>query len=203
MREKHWLLGGLVLDAIPAFFAMVGTALVTYVASWAGWFASDKGYFRHWAEENGHAGDSPILNALRSLWHYHQEAYSFHVGLDSEHTYQANPFGWLLQIRPTNFYYRSYDYGEAGCQVAKCGAQILSVGNPLIWWLGTIAVHLRTEEVERAHVMAARDQLVGQMRADEARSAGDQNVHLLTSPLARECVAHGVALACACPIDAR
>ncbi|EWS80531.1 membrane protein [Brachybacterium phenoliresistens] len=140
VREKRWLVGGLVRDAIPAFFAMVGTALVTYVASWAGWFASDKGYFRHWAEENGHAGGSPILNALRSLWHYHQEAYAFHVGLDSEHTYQASPFGWLLQIRPTNFYYRSYDYGEAGCQVAKCGAQILSVGNPLIWWLGAIAV---------------------------------------------------------------
>src|SRR5699024_1867982 len=45
-----------------------------------------------------------------------------------------------LQLRPTNFYYRSYDYGEHGCAVAECGAHILSVGNPLIWWLGTVAV---------------------------------------------------------------
>ncbi|MFC0675463.1 dolichyl-phosphate-mannose--protein mannosyltransferase [Brachybacterium hainanense] len=140
IREDRWLANGFFRDAVPAFFAMVGTAALTYLASWTGWFASDKGYYRHWAEENGHEGGNPVLNALRSLWHYHAQAYEFHVGLDSEHPYQASPVGWLLQIRPTNFYYRSYDFGEMGCQAEKCGAQILSVGNPLIWWLGTLAV---------------------------------------------------------------
>src|SRR5699024_902307 len=32
--QRDWFVGGLVRDAIPAFFAIVGTALVTYVASW-------------------------------------------------------------------------------------------------------------------------------------------------------------------------
>lgn len=138
--QRDWLLGSLVRDAIPAFFAMVGTALVTYVVSWAGWFASGLGYNRHLAAEEGVATGNGVVDSLLSLWLYHVQAYSFHVDLDSEHPYEANPWGWLLQVRPTNFYYRSYDYGEQGCEVAECGAHILSVGNPLIWWLGTLAI---------------------------------------------------------------
>ena len=138
--QRDWLLGGLVRDAIPAFFAMVGTALLTYVVSFAGWFASSIGYHRHLAAERDVATGNGLIDSLTSLWLYHVQAYSFHVGLDSEHPYEAHPAGWLLQLRPTNFYYRSYEYGEQGCEVAKCGAHILSVGNPLIWWLGTLAL---------------------------------------------------------------
>ncbi len=138
--QRDWLLGGLVHDAIPAFFAMVGTALLTYVVSFAGWFASSIGYHRHLAAERDVATGNGLIDSLTSLWLYHVQAYSFHVGLDSEHPYEAHPAGWLLQLRPTNFYYRSYEYGEQGCEVARCGAHILSVGNPLIWWLGTVAL---------------------------------------------------------------
>lgn len=138
--ERGWLLGGLVRDAIPAFFAMVGTALLTYLASWAGWFSSQVGYNRHLAMEKGVATGHGAIDSLISLWLYHVQAYEFHVGLDAEHPYAANPWGWLLQLRPTNFYYRSYEYGEQGCEVAKCASHILSVGNPLIWWLGTLAL---------------------------------------------------------------
>ena len=140
VAQRDWLVGGLVRDAIPAFFATVGTALVTYLASWSGWFASGVGYNRHLAQEKGVDTGIGVLDSLHSLWLYHVQAYTFHVGLDTEHPYQANPWGWLLQLRPTNFYYRSYEYGENGCEVAKCGAHILSVGNPLIWWLGTLAL---------------------------------------------------------------
>ncbi|MGP9537417.1 dolichyl-phosphate-mannose--protein mannosyltransferase [Brachybacterium sp. AOP43-C2-M15] len=140
VAQRDWLVGGLLRDAVPAFFAMVGTALVTYVVSFAGWFASGVGYNRRLAAEKGVDTGIGVIDSLHSLWLYHVQAYSFHVGLDSEHPYQANPAGWLLQLRPTNFYYRSYDYGEQGCEVAACGAHILSVGNPLIWWLGTFAL---------------------------------------------------------------
>lgn len=138
--QKNWLLGGLVKDAIPAFFATVGTALVVYIASWAGWFASSVGYNRHLAADQGSATGNGIVDSLLSLWLYHRQAYEFHIGLDSEHPYEANPLGWPLMLRPTNFYYRSYEYGENGCEVAKCASHILSVGNPAIWWLGTLAV---------------------------------------------------------------
>ncbi|MEE1619072.1 dolichyl-phosphate-mannose--protein mannosyltransferase [Brachybacterium sp. J153] len=140
VARRRWFLSGLLRDAIPAFFATVGTALVVYVASWSGWFASAIGYHRQVAAEQGVATGTPIVDALHSLWIYHRQAYEFHVGLDSEHPYEASPLGWLIMLRPTNFYYRSYDYGEQGCEVARCAAQILNVGNPLIWWLGALAV---------------------------------------------------------------
>ncbi len=137
--DPRWKLRGFALDAIPAFFAMVGSAFVTYVLSWSGWFASQGGYFRNWAAENAHSSN-PVSEALLSLWHYHEEMYSFHVGLDSTHTYAAKPWLWLLQLRPTSFYYESYTYGEAGCEVEKCSAAITNIGNPLIWWFGTFAL---------------------------------------------------------------
>ena len=140
IAQPRWFLVGLAKDAIPAFFAVVGTALLTYLVSWAGWFASSIGYNRHLAADEGVATGFGPLDALISLWLYHRQAYDFHVGLDSEHPYAAHPAGWLLQLRPTNFYYRSYDYGENGCEVARCGAHILDVGNPLIWWLGALAI---------------------------------------------------------------
>lgn len=139
-QDPRWFLHGLTRDGIPAFFAMVGTSIVVYVASWAGWFTSSNGYYRHWADDNGYAAAPEPLKALASLWKYHQEAYKFHVGLESEHTYDSHPLQWLLQLRPTNFYYRSYAHGEAGCTAEKCSAAINSLGNPLLWWASCAAL---------------------------------------------------------------
>lgn len=138
--EPHPLRTWFRFDAVPAFFSTVGTAAVVYVASWSGWFFSAKGYDRQWAQENGAATGFAPWDALRSLWAYHQQVYEFHVGLETEHPYMASPLGWPLMIRPTNFYYRGYTYGEHGCTVADCSSQVLAIGNPLIWWLGCLAV---------------------------------------------------------------
>ncbi|WP_341855184.1 hypothetical protein [Brachybacterium sp. GPGPB12] len=97
IAQPRWFLVGLVKDAIPAFFAVVGTAPLTYLVSWAGWFASSVGYNRHLAVDEGVATGFGPLDALISLWLYHRQAYDFHVGLDSEHPYQAHPAGWLLR----------------------------------------------------------------------------------------------------------
>ncbi|MDO5644099.1 MAG: phospholipid carrier-dependent glycosyltransferase [Dermabacter sp.] len=140
--DPRWLVRGFFRDGLTAFLAMVGGAFLTYLASWTGWFLSSNGYYRTWAAENGYGDSNPIVQALVSLWHYHQQAYSFHVGLDAEHTYAANPLLWLLQLRPTSFYYRSYTFGEMGCEVEKCSAAITSLGNPVLWWLGAAALLL-------------------------------------------------------------
>ena len=52
----------------------------------------------------------------------------------------SNPWGWIVQWRPTSFYYESYDKGDMGCTVAKCSSAITSVGNPVIWGLAALAV---------------------------------------------------------------
>ncbi|MGR6091579.1 dolichyl-phosphate-mannose--protein mannosyltransferase [Brevibacterium sp. CSND-B09] len=138
----HPWLGMFIRDSIPSFFKLVPIALVTYVACWTGWIRSDDAWDRQWAAENfGWWRALPEwLDWLPSLAHYHYTAYSFHVGLDSEHPYMSNPWGWIVQWRPTSFYYESYDRSDMGCTVAKCSSAITSVGNPVIWGLAALAV---------------------------------------------------------------
>src|SRR5699024_6232470 len=60
--------------------------------------------------------------------------------LDSEHPYMSNPWGWIVQWRPTSFYYESYGHGDMGCVADKCSSAITSVGNPVIWGLAPLAI---------------------------------------------------------------
>ena len=102
---------------------------VGYATSWLGWFISTTAYDRTWSD-----------NAISSWIHYHQTALNFHTGLTTEHPYQADAYGWPLMLRPTSFWYESYANGQAGCDVDKCAAEVLALGNPLLWWLSSAAV---------------------------------------------------------------
>ncbi|KDN85776.1 dolichyl-phosphate-mannose--protein mannosyltransferase [Kitasatospora cheerisanensis] len=143
-------------DLWPAALSMVGSALVVYVLSWSGWFASDGGYGRHWAD--GRAGLSPertplvdvplpqvsmswVPAPLRSLWHYHAQMYDFNTGLSSPHTYQSNPWSWLVQGRPVSMYWEQVPDGQRGCASADgCASQILALGTPFLWWTACFAL---------------------------------------------------------------
>ncbi|MDO9484905.1 MAG: phospholipid carrier-dependent glycosyltransferase [Actinomycetota bacterium] len=120
---------------LPITALVTGVIIVaTYLMSWTGWFISDDGYDRTWA------GGSGIAAALSSLWHYHSEMWSFHVGLTTEHAYASNPWGWLLQARPTSFYWNNVTDGTQGCPTENCAAEVLALGNPVIWWTGILAI---------------------------------------------------------------
>ncbi|MDN6178289.1 MAG: phospholipid carrier-dependent glycosyltransferase, partial [Micrococcaceae bacterium] len=138
----HPWLGMLIRDSIPAFIKLVPVALLTYLVTWTGWIRSDDAWDRQWAFD--HAGWWQALPDwllwLPSLAHYHYTAYSFHVGLDSEHPYMSNPWGWIVQWRPTSFYYESPEQGSMGCAVEHCSSAITSVGNPVIWGLAPLAI---------------------------------------------------------------
>nr|WP_237759904.1 phospholipid carrier-dependent glycosyltransferase [Arthrobacter alpinus] len=137
---KYWVMGAVWKDGIVAFVSMVPVATATYLASWTGWFRSTDAYDRHWAQENPSTTWGWVPDSLRSLWHYHYTAYNFHTGLASDHPYKANAWSWLVMGRPTSFYVKNYENGDGGCAVEKCTAAITSVGNPLIWWAGTLAL---------------------------------------------------------------
>ena len=79
---------------------------------------------------------SPLPQSLQALWHYHQNMYSFHIGLHASHPYRASAWGWLLQARPTSFFYES----PGGCGAARCSAAITALGNPIIWWAAALAL---------------------------------------------------------------
>ncbi|MFI8231344.1 dolichyl-phosphate-mannose--protein mannosyltransferase [Streptomyces sp. NPDC085900] len=129
----HRDLGWSVLSLIPV-------ALVTYLATWTGWFLSDKGYGRHWAD--GRGGPWAWVPApLRSLWHYEYLVYQFNVNLHSPHKYQSNPWSWLVLGRPVSFYYETPQPGQQGCHgTAPCSQEILALGTPLLWWTGCAAL---------------------------------------------------------------
>lgn len=140
---RDWLAGTVVRDGIPAFLLMVPTALLTYVASWAGWFATEGGWKRQWGADNPAASGSLaslVPDPLRSLWAYHQEQWNFHIDLANEHAWSSNPWSWTVQWRPTLFYAEWPKEGEKGCEVAECVEYIASLGNIVLWWGATIGL---------------------------------------------------------------
>jgi dolichyl-phosphate-mannose--protein O-mannosyl transferase len=150
---RHWFLGGLALDGVPAALTTLPVALAAYLASWTGWFRSSGGYFRTWASGTPATASAPAVpgvqadagwgwvpDALRSLWHYHAEMYQFHVTLTSSHPYQSNPWSWLVMGRPTAFFYKDSKLGEGACDFSVCSRAVHALGNPVVWWGGTLAI---------------------------------------------------------------
>ncbi len=116
-------------DLVKPTLARIATfgliPLSIYVTSWAGWFISDRG----WAKDYS-------TNPIASFIHYHQQMLSFHTGLSEKHTYAANPWTWLIQSRPTSFFYQS----PKTCGASSCSQEVLAMGTPFLWWAGAIAV---------------------------------------------------------------
>ncbi len=129
--EGQRLVPALVHDALPTAVTMLAVVLVVYVGSWAGWFTSDDAWSRNWDPSGG------PMAALRSLLHYHSEMWNFHNNLSSEHSYQSSAFGWLVQARPTSFFYEG---DGTGCESGRCAEAVTALGNPLIWWAGVLAL---------------------------------------------------------------
>jgi dolichyl-phosphate-mannose-protein mannosyltransferase len=110
---------------ILRFFQFAIIPLATYIATWAGWFASDNGWDRNW---------SP--NPLKSFWHYHSVILNFHAHLTQSHPYEANPWSWLIQGRPTSLFYAT----PKTCGASSCAQEVLALGTPLLWWTATITL---------------------------------------------------------------
>jgi dolichyl-phosphate-mannose-protein mannosyltransferase len=115
--------GGLGLAVI---FGFAGLA---YLATWTGWFLSDDGWGRHWAEQTGNTVPF-VPDALVNLWHYERAVLHFHDGLDTPHPYQSTPWSWLTLGRPVAFYAQS----PTGCGADKCEREIVALGTPPLWW---------------------------------------------------------------------
>ena len=99
--------------------------IAVYIASWSGWFSSNRGWARDLSS-----------NTFSSFINYHQQMLNFHTGLTEKHNYEANPWSWLIMGRPTSFFYES----PQRCGAESCSQEVLALGTPLLWWLGTIAL---------------------------------------------------------------
>jgi len=133
--RRPWL--DTVLDE-TGWFALSGLlTILTYLATWTGWFLSDDGYFRHRLADAG--GREPlVIGALLNLLHYHQEAWKFHNQLTETHTYQSEPWQWLLLGRPVAFHWST----DGPCGADSCASEVLLLGTPVLWWSFLLAIPL-------------------------------------------------------------
>ncbi|WP_127130927.1 dolichyl-phosphate-mannose--protein mannosyltransferase [Georgenia sp. SYP-B2076] len=144
VSRRRWLASGVVRGGVPAFVALVPVAALTYVATWFSWFTHPDAYRRQWAADLRATGEAVprgwLPDAVNSWWEYHLAMWQFHNNLESEHAYAAHPAGWILQIRPTSFYWPDPAPPPSACGSDRCVQAITSIGNPVIWWLAAAAL---------------------------------------------------------------
>jgi dolichyl-phosphate-mannose-protein mannosyltransferase len=119
LDEYGWLL---------AFGALV---VVTYVATWTGWFLTDTGWKRHYYATELGKTELPFIGALQNLWQYHADALNVSAKqMDYSHPSRSWPWQWMLIGRSVPIYYGS----DPGCGQAPCSAVINLIGTPVLWW---------------------------------------------------------------------
>ncbi len=144
VQVRLWFGSAVFREGLPAFLALVPTAILTYLATWYPWFRNPNGYFRNWAQEALDRGEELPLpwapDALNSLWHYHQSMWDFHNGLSTPHDYQSQAWQWIFQARPVSFFWVGREEMADQCPGSECVQAITSVGNPAVWWFALVGL---------------------------------------------------------------
>lgn len=137
-----WLTAAVLKQGPVTFLLFVPVAVYVYITSWTGWLVTDGGYYRGWADDPANAATGWLAwvpRALQSLWHYHESAYTYHVGVHGDHPSESSPIWWLIMFKPTNMYFAATEDGSGGCGADTCWESIIGIGNPLIWWAAAAA----------------------------------------------------------------
>lgn len=119
---RSFALGSLYQGMI-SFVYLVPAAIITYIVSWSGWLLTSGGWGRDYQG-----------TAIAALWDYHRQVLDFHNGLSTTHPYMSPAWQWPMIIRPTSMYW--HDSSGDGSVIQA----ITPIPNPLIWWVGIIAV---------------------------------------------------------------
>ena len=131
-------------SVLPGVGSLGVAPVAAYLFTWLGWFTGENSWNRHWADTHTTSAhlNLPlglripfdwgwVPGPIRSLGAYHLDAYRFHEGLNSPHSYQSNPWSWLVLGRPVDFY---YDGSSTSCGATSCSREVLLIGTPLMWW---------------------------------------------------------------------
>jgi len=141
---RQYVRGALVRDGKWLSLTLLAIPLVTYLATWSGWLVTSTGFDRNYGQQNGVT--TPIISALYSLYEYHKQMLQFATNLSVRHPYESQPWDWFVIARPVAFYYQCFT-SAAGTQTCPTGyrgqmwsSEVLAIGNPAIWWVGTAAI---------------------------------------------------------------
>jgi dolichyl-phosphate-mannose--protein O-mannosyl transferase len=115
-----------------AAWALGVLPVLTYLASFTGWFRGESSQGRHWADQHPNTAFPFVPGALRSLWHMHGEWLTFHNGLSTPHPWESGPWSWLVDGRPILLWNPQGLTDSTGRQVVR---YILMVGTPTLWFL--------------------------------------------------------------------
>ena len=144
IRARNWFLNGILHRGILDFLHLVLVALVVYVLGWWSWFTHARAFDRNWAATHCEAGElvrSWLPDSLNSLLEYHLSMYNFHTHLEDPHPYMSKPIQWLVQWRPTSFYWPDErELVGTRCGTGKCVQAITSIGNIPVWWSAVIGL---------------------------------------------------------------
>ena len=144
IRARSWFLDGILHRGVLDFLHLVPVALVVYVLGWWSWFMHARAFDRNWAATHREAGElvrSWLPDSLNSLLEYHLSMYNFHTHLEDPHPYMSKPIQWLVQWRPTSFYWPDErELAGTHCGTGKCVQAITSIGNIPVWWSAVIGL---------------------------------------------------------------
>lgn len=139
---RFWFSGTLLKQGPASVLLVLPIALVGYFVPWTGWFVTQGGYDRTYADQPGNALTGTfawIPHSLQSFWAFETAVWNYNINDHSPHPYAANPLTWLIMYRPTSMYFASANYGQHGCTATFCGSSITEIANPLIWYAGVAA----------------------------------------------------------------
>ncbi|EUA85911.1 dolichyl-phosphate-mannose-mannosyltransferase family protein [Mycobacterium ulcerans str. Harvey] len=134
---RPWL-GMLRRDLIPTGYALALIPFGVYLASYAGWFASETAIDRHQVGLTiGPDSVVPLPDAIRSLWYSTAKAFHFHATLTNSagnhHPWESKPWSWPMSLRPV--LYAIDQQNVPGCGPQSCVKAEMLVGTPAMWWL--------------------------------------------------------------------
>ena len=115
-----------------AVWALGAVPVLTYLATFTGWFLGETSQGKAWAQQNPETAFPFVPDALRSLWHQHAEWLRFHNGLSTPHPWESGPWSWLVNGRPILLWNPQDLTDDAGEPVVR---YILMVGTPTLWFL--------------------------------------------------------------------
>jgi dolichyl-phosphate-mannose-protein mannosyltransferase len=147
--RRPWA-GTWVRDVLPALWGLAAIPILTYLAGWWAWFASETGTDRYEVGRDigtgGHWAFVP--GALRSLWYYSGHVLAFHESLKTSqthpHPWESKPWTWPMGLRPM-LYYLSTSGHDCGSVVNdgaqnQCVSATMLIGTPALWWASPLTL---------------------------------------------------------------
>lgn len=134
--------------------ALVLAPVLVYGLSWTPWFQSYEYSYQATKTCDDAPNDCALAfpNKVAALGRFHKSMADFHSGLEADHPYRAPAYTWPILARPVVYYYETCsdnklnrnpktddETGEVTipepCRVEKDNvAEMLAVGNPMLWW---------------------------------------------------------------------